>query len=212
MNDLIAILGTGRMGLALAGRLARAGVLVALGSRQPARAEAIAADLRAAIPGAMIESGGYPAVAGRSAVSILALDVRDALALLPALADQLAGKLVVDPSTPWEDMIADVSAAERLATLMPPGAQLVGAWKTTFAATLDSRDPGGAPHDVLVCGEDAAAKDRIAGLVAATGMRAVDCGGLTQARVIEGMVRMMGAAARSLGIPPGTPLGWKFLP
>jgi len=157
-------------------------------------------------------SGGYPEVAGRSAVSILALDFYDALVLLPTLADQLAGKLVVDPSTPWEDMIAHVSAAERLAAVVPPGAHLVGAWKTTYAGTLDARDHGGETHDVLVCGEDAAAKGRIAALVAATGMRAVDCGGLTQARVIEAMVRMMDTAARSLGIPPGTPLGWKFLP
>jgi predicted dinucleotide-binding enzyme len=82
----------------------------------------------------MIESGSYPAVAGRSTVSILALDVRDALALLPTLADQLAGKLVVDPSTPWEDMIAPISAAERLAAVVPPGAHLV--WTATAHGSL----------------------------------------------------------------------------
>lgn len=212
MNESIAILGTGQMSRALAGRLARAGLAVTLGSRQPERAEALAAELRASIPAASIQAGNYAEAAGSSAVSILALGFGDALALLPGLAGPLAGKLVVDPSTPWEDEIAEVSAAERLAALLPPDARLVGAWKTTFAGTLDSPETGGARHDVLLCGADAAAKAQVAALIAASGMRAVDCGGLEQARIIEGMVRMMGAAAGNLGLPTGTPLAWKFLP
>ncbi|HYF61681.1 MAG TPA: NAD(P)-binding domain-containing protein, partial [Herpetosiphonaceae bacterium] len=199
MNEHIAILGTGRMGRALAGRLARAGLAVAIGSRSPERAAALADELRASVPGASIAAGTYAEAAARSGASILALGFGDALALLPTLCGPLAGKLVLDPTTPWDEEIAEASAAERLAALMPPEARLVGAWKTTFAGTLDSSDPGGTVHDVLLCGADAAAKRQAAALIAATGMRAVDCGGLDQARTLEAMVRMMGAAARNLG-------------
>lgn len=199
----VAVLGTGEMGTALALALARARVPVAVGSRDPARASALAARIAAEAPGARVSGADHRgAVAGADAV-VLAVGFPDALRLLPALADLLPGRIVVDPTTPWDDEVPATSASRELARLLPPGAPLVAAWKTTFAAELAAARPG-EPHDALLCGDDAQAKATVAALIAATGFRPLDCGGLEHAATHEGLARMMAAIARNLALPAGT--------
>jgi predicted dinucleotide-binding enzyme len=176
---VIVIMGTGEMGMALTGALVRGGVPVTLGSRDPGRVRAPVAVLRVDV-----------AIAAADIV-ILAVPHAQARELCP----RLAGKLVIDPTTPWGDEIPSSSGSEELAGLLPHDATLVGAWKTTFAVELEAASRG----DVLVCGDDAATKAIVAGLIGRTGFRALDCGGLAQARVVEGMCRMMGPIARSIG-------------
>lgn len=210
MTESIGILGTGEMGGSLARAFSRAGYPVLLGSRDAARAAERATALAVA-GGGKIEPGDYATTVQSASILILALGFSDALSLLPTLGAALNGKLVVDISTPWGDEIADRSAAERLADQLPATAQLVGAWKTTFATTLDG--PHDLQHDVFVSGDHAAAKQRVSGLIQQLGFRAVDCGNLATARVLEGMVRLMGPIARSLASADrhSSP-AWKFLP
>lgn len=209
MSERIAILGTGSMGAGLAAALSRGGFEVLLGSRDVARAAAVAQRIQPAA-GAAIRPAGYEEAAAAATVVIPALGFGDMLGLLPALGALLAGKIVVDVSTPWAEEIEERSAAERLAALLPADAELVGAWKTTYAALLDPAARADTLHDTLICGESAPAKRRVAALVAATGFRPLDCGGLLAARVVEGMVRLMNPIAARLA--PGAPPAWKFLP
>lgn len=210
MTESIGILGTGEMGGSLAQAFSRAGHPVLLGSRDAARAAERATALAVAGGGA-IQPGDYATTIQSASILILALGFSDAFTLLPTLGAALNGKLVVDISTPWGDEIAERSAAERLADQLPATAQLVGAWKTTFAATLDGSHE--IQHDVFVSGDHAAAKQRIGGLIQQLGFRAVDCGNLATARVLEGMVRLMGPITRSFA-PTGhqSSPAWKFLP
>lgn len=210
--ERIGILGTGRMGGGLTRSLSAAGYTVLLGSRDAGRA----AERVRGIEGdaaAEIRATTYAEAAREATIVIPALGFNDLLALLPTLREELAGKVVVDLSTPWGEAIEERSAAEQLAALLPPGASLIGAWKSTFAGLLDPAARAGVLHDVLVSGDDAAAKQRVMALIEGTGFRAVDCGDLTTARVIEGMVRLMGPIARRL-TPERSPLfpAWKFLP
>lgn len=82
---------------------------------------------------------------------------------------------------------ADTSAAEELARLLPDGTPLVQAFNTTFAGTLEAGEVNGHPLDVLVAGDDAAAKWLVIELVESGGLRAVDAGPLRRARELEAL-------------------------
>lgn len=208
MTEQIGILGTGQMGIGLARCLSGAGYAVLLGSRDPSRSVAHAQAL-----GGGVLPGGYADTVAGATIVIPALGFADMQALLAALGPALAGKTVVDISTPWAEEIGEQSAAERHAALLPDTARLVGAWKTTFAGLLDPAARAGVVHDVLISGDDRAANDRVAAIIGATGFRPVDCGPLATARVVEGMVRLMGPIARRLPPASGPRLpAWKFLP
>jgi NADPH-dependent F420 reductase len=81
---------------------------------------------------------------------------------------------------PWHG-----SAAEQAAALLPEGIALVSGFHTVGAEPLTEL---GHPvdADALLCGDDAGAKAAIGGLVdRIEGMRWVDCGPLSMARVVE---------------------------
>jgi predicted dinucleotide-binding enzyme len=143
-------------------------------------------------------------------VVVLALDYAHARQLVTDLHAALRGKVLVDPTTPWDAEIPATSAAEELALLAPSDTAIVGAWKTTYAAELDAARPD-EPHDTFVCGDDSRAKARVRALVGATGFRALDAGALSQARVLEGMCRMMGPMGKTLGAAPGAVPAWRFV-
>lgn len=107
--------------------------------------------------------------------------------------EQLEGRVVVDMSNPVDfttmDSLlvpADGSAAQELAALLP-GARVVKAFNTTFAATLATGTVGGAPTTVQIAGDDEEAKAQVAALVASTGMTSVDAGSLRRTRELEAL-------------------------
>jgi NADPH-dependent F420 reductase len=105
--------------------------------------------------------------------------------------DQLAGKVVVDITNPlnfetFDSLVvpADGSAAAELAEKLPE-AKVVKAFNTTFAATVATGQAGEVPTTVLIAGDDAEAKNLLAGVVSQGGLRAVDAGSLKRARELE---------------------------
>jgi predicted dinucleotide-binding enzyme len=62
---------------------------------------------------------------------------------------------------------------------------VVKAFNTTFAATLVDGEVNGQRLDVLIAGDDFAAKERVSGLVEAGGLRPIDVGPLRRARQLE---------------------------
>jgi 8-hydroxy-5-deazaflavin:NADPH oxidoreductase len=61
----------------------------------------------------------------------------------------------------------------------------VKAFNTTFAGTLVAGQVGGQPLDVLIAGDDEAAKQQVARLAADGGLRPIDVGPLHRARQLE---------------------------
>lgn len=78
----------------------------------------------------------------------------------------------------------DSSAAQELAA-SAPGAKVVKAFNTTFAATLIDGEIGGKPLDVFLAGDDEEAKATVSQLVEDGGLRPIDAGPLMRARELE---------------------------
>lgn len=204
----VAVLGTGQMGAALSRRLAKGGVPVIIGSRESARAQAVAARIADA-SSAPITGGNHLDAISASRVVVLAIPFEDVERLVVEVRDALAGRIVVDPTTPWGEHTPPTSGAETIMRLLPPAVALVAAWKTTFAHEL-SVASSKEEHDVFLCGDDTPAKRTVAELVRRTGFRPLDCGGLEHARTLEGMTRLMGPIARNLELQSDTVPAFRF--
>jgi NADPH-dependent F420 reductase len=190
--DSVAILGgTGPEGRGLALRFARAGVPVVIGSRDAGRAGEIAADLA---PGEGLPvSGAANADAARGAdIVLVAVPWEAHAATLRSLTDELAGKLVVDIVNPLEFddrgpvtiPVAEGSAAEQAYELLPRSTVVASFHHVSAKHLLDESHP--VDTDVLVCGDDRAAKDRVMALAERIpGVRAVDAGPLRVAHILE---------------------------
>ncbi len=75
--------------------------------------------------------------------------------------------------------------------MVPDGVRVVSAFHTVSAALLTDLDHE-LDEDVLVCGDKRADKERVAELVGhIDGLRAVDCGPLEMARIVEGMTPLL---------------------
>lgn len=180
--------GTGDFGLALAQRLAEAGVEVVIGSRDAARAQE-----KAAGAGAAAGAANEEAVGGVELV-VLATKAEATLETAASLAAAIGSTPVLSVASelrfskqgvfPGEDAR---SIAERTQDLL---AGPVVAGLHSLAASSLSHGP--ADGDALVCGDDADAKAlalELAGTVVAG--RALDAGPLASARALEGMTAVI---------------------
>lgn len=183
----ITIIGAGSIGRAVAGIAAAGGHAVQLLTRDVSKAEAAA---REVAPDAAAGTVG-DAITGD--VVVLAVPYPAVAELLGTYAGALDGKVVVDPTNPldfatFDSLVvpADGSAAAEIQA-QAPGARVVKAFNTTFAATLASRKVGDATTTVLLAGDDADAKAVLADVVRGGGLEAVDAGALSRARELEAL-------------------------
>ncbi len=165
----VSIIGTGSMGQAIAGVVTRGGGTVELLGPEDGATVPTGEVVVLAVP--------YPAVAE----------------VLAAHAEHLAGKVVVDITNPLDfttfdslTVPADSSAAAELAAALPQS-RVVKAFNTTFAGTLVAGDVGPVTTTVLIAGDDTDAKELLADVVLAGGLRAVDAGPLRRARELEAL-------------------------
>ena len=189
--------GTGPHGRGLALRLALAGHRVLLGSRDPARAGAVVADLLAGrdLP---VEGVGNPDAAAEAEVVFLVFPYAGQAEMLPGLAGQIGGKVVVDVINPlgWDDQgpfleeVPEGSAAQQAAALLPR-ARVVAAFH--HAAPRLLADPERQVEtDVLAASDDPAAKRLVLELAdQIPGCRGVDAGPLRMARQLEGFTAVI---------------------
>lgn len=187
----VTVVGAGNMGRGIGMRLSKGGHEVEIVDRQPADAQALAEEISAG-------SGTVPARAvapdGKFGgdVVVLAVPYQAVADIVAGYRDQLAGRIVVDISNPLDfttmDALvtpADSSAAEEIAKQLPSDAPVVKAFNTTFAGTLVAGEVAGQQLDVLVAGDDAAAKQTVISLVDSSGLRGLDVGPLRRARQLE---------------------------
>lgn len=199
-SDTIALIGgTGPQGRGLALRFARAGVPVALGSRDAGRAQEIAAELTARLGdgAARIEGMDNDAAvkrAGRMVLLAVPYSAHDAT--LRAIAGGLAGKILVDIVVPLRegnpkavDMPPEGSATEAAQALVGD-VPVVGALHNVSAAVLNDLD-----HkincDVLICGNDLEAKKQVQALIETLDVNAYNCGLADSARCIEALTPIL---------------------
>lgn len=197
----LAILGgTGPQGQGLALRFARAGVPVALGSRDAARAADIAADLSAKLPPGSAAITGHDnaaAVAAADQMVMLAVPWSGHNATLQAIKGDLAGKILIDIVVPLAegdpkkvDMPPEGSATEAAQAILGPDIPVIGALHNVSAVTLNTLD-WDINCDVLVCGNGLAPRKAVMELVEKLGVTAYNAGDAQSARCIEAITPIL---------------------
>jgi hypothetical protein len=196
---IVTIVGAGRLAEGLAVRVLAGGHRLRITDSEPGKAEALSAGLAVRTGGAgaarpepssLSVSTIGEAVAGADVV-ILALPYPEGRIVARDQGAALSGVTVVDTCNPVDFSTFDslltsphMSAAEEIAAASP-GASVVKAFNTTFAAALGTGQVGGLPLDVFIAGDDERAKAQVAALARDGGMRPVDTGPLRRARELE---------------------------
>jgi NADPH-dependent F420 reductase len=187
--------GTGPQGRGLAYRWARAGLRVLIGSRDAARAEAAAAELRE-LAGVEHVSGAANADCAAAADLVLVAVPWDGhAATVEALRAPLAGKIVIDcvnplgfdKQGPYALAVPEGSAAAQAAALLPESV-LVAAFHHVSAVLLADAALAKVDTDVLVLGDARDAVDVVIELAATIpGMRGIYGGRLRNAGQVEAL-------------------------
>ena len=217
-RPVIAVIGgTGPQGSGLALRWAAAGYTVIVGSRSRERAEATAAELRALLSDSEIEGLDNEAAATAASVVVLTVPWASHRATLEAIAPHLASKILVDVTVPLvPPKVSEVhlppegAAALAARGLLDETVAVVSAFQNVSAQHLKDLDHA-VDCDVLVCGDDAAAKEIVLRLARDAGFRAFDAGGLANAVAAESLTAVLiainrrykvrGAGIRLTGLP-----------
>jgi NADPH-dependent F420 reductase len=183
------------LGSAIARRLSRSGLEVIIGSRDPARAAAAAAALATAT-GRVVSGLANAEAAARGGIIIVTVPFASQEATLQEIAAGVAGKIVVDTTVPLMppkvmrvQLPAEGSAAQRAQKLLGEGVRLVSAFHNVAAhklatdATVDC--------DVLVFGDDKAARESVIRLVEACGLRGLHAGALANSAAAEALTSIL---------------------
>jgi hypothetical protein len=202
-EECIAVIGTGSVGSALGPRFAGLGERIVYGSRTP-DSERV---------GALVERTGAgatalaPDAAARACGTIVLAVPWHAVESLLRSFGNLDGKLIIDVTNPLvvsegrEVAIAVPGSGGEFVQSLAPDARVVKAFNTIYYTVMAVPETAGGPVSVLISGDDAAAKARVAKLASGIGFQPVDVGGLRTARYTEAMALLLVSRLVS-GQPP----------
>lgn len=189
----ISIIGAGSMATAIATRTAKAGHIVEVISRDPAKSQALADQL----PG-RATTGTYGAAPAGDIV-ILAVPYGGAASAVADFGNALGGKVIIDVANPVKadlsglDTPAGSSGAQETAKGLPAGAHIVKAFNTIFGHVLAK----GGDLDAFFAADDAEAKATVSTFLESLGLRPLDVGGLQMAQTLEALGLMMIGLAKN---------------
>ena len=201
MDETVAIIGgTGDLGFGLALRWAKAGVDVLIGSRDPNKANVAAIRIRDIAGDVRLGGAANAEAAERAAVTVLTVPFGAQAATLKDIRNAVKGKVLVDTTVPlaaaiggratrllgvWEGSCAQAAQA------LLPGATVISAFHNVSAELL--HEPGATLDcDILICGDEAAAKEKLAALVGLIpGLRPLDAGPLEMSRICESITPLL---------------------
>jgi NADPH-dependent F420 reductase len=194
--------GTGKEGLGLGLRWAQAGHDVIIGSRDPERARAKAAELAAVAPGRRIDGMSNREAAAAAEVVVLTVPATGLQATLPELREPCRGKIVVSTVVPLTfggprlfTPPPQGSAAEEAQEILGPETRVVAAFHHIAAHELSAGDHP-IECDLLLCGGDTDGKKLVADLAKSMGLRPVDVGPLSNAGPVEGITALLATINR----------------
>ncbi len=202
-TDPVAIIGaSGSLGFGLAIRLGRAGVPIAIGSRDSDRASEAVARAQTAVPDGDFLAYDNAGAAREASRVILSVPFRNQSETLANLRDALRpGQLLIDATVPLAAAVSGKatrmlgvwqgSAAQQAAEMAPAGVRVVSALHTVSAAKLNDLDRV-LEEDVPVCGDARDDKREAALLIERIeGLRCVDCGRLEMSRTTESLTALL---------------------
>ncbi|MCC7483991.1 MAG: NADPH-dependent F420 reductase [Burkholderiales bacterium] len=206
---LIAVLGgTGKEGGGLAFRWAAKGHEVILGSRDPERARGAADELNRLLAGrAAVRGACNPEAAREAPVVVLAVPYAAQVAVAEEVRNHLPGKILVDVTAPLVpprvervQLPQGESAVVSLQRRLGAGVRVVSAFQNVSATHLRELDHE-VDCDVLVCSDDAAAREVVVGLAHDAGMRAWHAGPLANSVAAEALTSVLIAINRRYKVP-----------
>jgi len=214
----IAILGgTGAQGSGLALRLAKAGHLVTIGSRDAAKARTAAAEASARV-GKTIAGADNRAAAAAAEIVILAVPYAVERATVEDVLAELSGKILVDATVPLvPPKVSQVqlpesqSAVAAIQALTGKAVRVVSAFQNVSAQHLSDLDHA-IDCDVLVCGDDQAACDIVIGLCADIGLRGLYAGPIRNSAGAEALTSVLITINRRYKVPGGAGIRITGLP
>ncbi len=192
--------GAGELGFGLALRWTSVGVDIVIGSREQAKAEDAAKRVQAAIPNARIAGYDNARAVTEASMVVLAVPFPAQAGILKTIKSAMTRKVLVDATVPLAASIGgratrmillwEGSAAQAAQALLP-GVTVLSAFHNVSAEVLS--DLSATPDcDILICGDDAAAKERLSTLVRLIpGLRPLDAGPLEISRVVESITALL---------------------
>jgi predicted dinucleotide-binding enzyme len=185
-----AVVGLGNIGSRLAKNLTSGGQKVIVADKTLAKAQKLAGEL-----GSNAEAMPVAETIGKADVVILAIYFDAIKQLVASYGGALAGKIVIDPSNPIapdgkgglkKTIPAEQSSGQLISTLLPKGAQLVKAFRTLGAESLESGANRSPERAVLFYATDYPEAGRaVAKLITASGFSPVSVGGIDKSIRIE---------------------------
>ena len=214
----IAILGgSGHEGGGLALRWANAGHRVIVGSRSPEKAKAAADELNRVLGSTLVSWQENKAAAQAATIVVLTVPFAAQRATVEDVRENLAGKILIDATVPLVppkvarvQLPAGGSAVALIQALLGEDVRVVSAFQNVSAHHL--KDLGcDIDCDVLVCGDDMAAREVVVQLAADIGIRGVHAGPICNSAAAEALTSLLiainvrykipGAGIRITGLP-----------
>ena len=203
-------------------RFAKAGRTVVIGSRKPERAEQAAAEVIAAVPGAQVTGIGNPEACEKAGIVIISVPFEHTASTVKGIKTSLSeGQILISMAVPLAAAIGDGavrtlgiwqgSCAELVKSLVPEGVSVVSAFQNVSAHRL--RELGEPVEcDVVVSGEKGP-RQRIMELCRLIpGLRGVDGGPLSNARIVEDITALLIGMNIRYKIPEGLGIRLTGLP
>lgn len=199
----IAIIGTGNVGQGISNLLKNTNHRVVFGSREVSKS-GLAYPVKSPLQAVQ-----------QSDVVVVAIPF-SAISDLTPLAEDLAGKVVIDATNPLAANYMslttgfDTSAGEQVAELLPKS-KVVKAFNTIMASQYSQggRIKNTTPSQVFCASDDQSAKETVMTIAKDMGLEPVDVGSLSNSRYLEPLAELQIQLAYGLGL--GTDLGFKLV-
>jgi len=198
VHSQIAILGgTGNVGRGLALRWANAGHAIIIGSRSREKAIQVAADISSAVW--RDAATGCSLREAASAASIVALTVPYSAqrTTVEEVRDLLQDKILIDTTVPLVppkvarvQLPAKGSAVAAIQEMLGASVRVVSAFQNVSAHLLLDLNAK-IDCDVLICGDDAAARETVVQLITAIGLRGVQAGPIANSAAAEALTSLL---------------------
>jgi NADPH-dependent F420 reductase len=191
-QQIVAVVGgTGALGAAIAGRLAKAGIAIIIGSRSAESAQATADAI-----GHGARGMSNPDAAAAGDVVIVTVPFAAQASTMADIAPHVGGKIVVDTTVPLVppkvmrvQLPPEGSAAVRAQGMLGEDVRMVSAFHNVAAHKLATDADIGC--DVLVFGDDKAARSVVVSLANAAGLRGLHAGALANSAAAEALTSIL---------------------
>ena len=199
-------------------RWAKAGHRVILGSRDASKASAAAAEMKAKLGAGLITGDVNKSAAAAAEIIVLTVPFAAQRATVEDVREALTEKILIDATAPLVppkvarvQLPADGSAVATIQAMLGDRVRVVSAFQNVSAHHL--RDLTHTIEcDVLVCGDDPAAREVAIGLAADIGLRGVHAGPIVNSAAAEALTSVLiamnmrykvpGTGIRITGLPP----------